>query len=102
MAQKGPKKAKRPNFFFPRLILKSKQKKFALLYWILSRGWKDTACETHANKKFKNIKNDLKMPYLYFISTKLDSKSGQIKGFDVSFQMHSIARIFDIVKYLKN
>ena len=42
------------------------------------------------------------MPYLHFISTKLDSKSGQIKGLDVTFQMHSIAKIFDIVKYLKN
>ena len=30
------------------------------------------------------------------------SKSGQIKGLDVTFQMHSIAKIFDIVKYLKN
>ena len=42
------------------------------------------------------------MPYLHFIQTKLDLKSGQIKGFDVSFQMHIIAKIFDIIKYLKN
>ena len=42
------------------------------------------------------------MPYLYFISTKLDSKSSQIEGLDVTFQMHSIAKYFDIVKYLKN
>ena len=42
------------------------------------------------------------MPYLYFISTKLDSKSNQIKGLEVTFQMHSIAKIFDFVKSLKN
>ena len=42
------------------------------------------------------------MPYLQFISTKLDSKSGQIKGLDVTFQMHSIAKIFEIINYLKN
>ena len=42
------------------------------------------------------------MPYLHFISTKLDSKSSQIKGLDVIFQMHSTAKTFDIVKYLKN
>ena len=34
--------------------------------------------------------------------TKLDSKGGQIKGLDVTFQMHIIAKIFDIIKYLKN
>ena len=33
---------------------------------------------------------------------KLDSKSGQIKGLDVTFQMNSIAKIFDFIKYLKN
>ena len=42
------------------------------------------------------------MPYLHFISTKLDSKVGQIKGLDVTFQMHVVAKIFDIIKYLKN
>ena len=42
------------------------------------------------------------MPYLHFISTKLDSKGGQIKGLDFTFQTHSIAKIFDIVKYLEN
>ena len=42
------------------------------------------------------------MPYLHFIETKLDSKSGKIKGLDVTFQMHIIAKIFDIIKYLKN
>ena len=42
------------------------------------------------------------MPYLHFISTKLDSKSGKIKGPDVTFQIHSIAKSFDIGKYLKN
>ena len=42
------------------------------------------------------------MTYLYFISTKLDSKSGQIEALDVTFQTHRIAKIFDIVKYLKN
>ena len=68
----------------------------------MSSGWKDTACDTNANKKLKNIENNLKMPYLYFISTKLDSKSGQSKSLDVTFRMHSIAKIFDIVKYLKN
>ena len=31
-----------------------------------------------------------------------DSKGGQIKGLDITFQMHSIAKIFDNVKYLKN
>ena len=63
---------------------------------------KDTACHTHANKKLKNIENNLKMPYLHLITIKLDSKSDQIKGLDVTLQMHSIAKIFDIVKYLKN
>ena len=33
---------------------------------------------------------------------KLDSKGGQIKGLDVTFQMHSIAKMFDIIKYLTN
>ena len=42
------------------------------------------------------------MPYLSFISTKLNSKSGQIRVLDVNFQMHGTAKIFDIVKYLKN
>ena len=73
-----------------------------MINWILSSGWKDTACDTNANKKLKNIEKNLKMPYLYFISTKLDSKSSQIEGLDVTFQMHSVAKIFDIVKYLKN
>ena len=39
------------NDFNARLILKTKQKKWALLNWILSRGWKDIACRRHANKK---------------------------------------------------
>ena len=73
-----------------------------MLNWILSSGLKDTACDTHADKKLKNIEKNLKIPYLYFISTKLDSKSGQSKSLDVTFQMHNIAKIFDIVKYLKN
>ena len=42
------------------------------------------------------------MPYLHFIQTKLDSKSGQIEGLDVTFQMHSMVKIFDIIKYLIN
>ena len=42
------------------------------------------------------------MPYLHFILTKLDSNGGQIKGLDVTFQMHIIPKIFDIIKYLKN
>ena len=42
------------------------------------------------------------MPYLHFISTELDSKSSQINNLDVTFQMHSITKIFDIVEYLKN
>ena len=42
------------------------------------------------------------MPYLYFISTKIDSKSGDLKGLDITFQIHGTAKIFDIVKYLKN
>ena len=73
-----------------------------MLNLILYSGWKDTACNTRANKKLKNIENNLKMQYRYFISTKLDPKRGQIKSIDVIFQMHSIAEIFDIVKYLKN
>ena len=64
--------------------------------------WLKIACDTNANKKLKNIKNNLKMPYVYFISTKLDSKSGQIEGLDFKFKMHSVAKICDIVKYLKN
>ena len=52
--------------------------------WILSSGWKDTACHTHVNKRLKNIENNLKMLYLHFIQTKLDSKSCQIKGHAVS------------------
>ena len=55
---------------------------------------------------FSNLRNAYKLfkqfKYLHYISTTLDSKSGQIKGLDVTFQMHSIAKIFDIVKYLKN
>ena len=31
----------------------------------------------------KNIEKNLKIPYLYFISTKLDSKSAQIKGLEL-------------------
>ena len=54
-------------------------------------GWKDTACDTRANKKLKNIEKNLKMQYLHFITTKLDSKSGQIESLDVTFKMHSIA-----------
>ena len=42
------------------------------------------------------------MPYFHFIQTKLDSKAGQIKGLDVTFQMHGIVKNFDIIKYLKN
>ena len=72
-----------------------------MLNLILYSGWKDTACDTRANKKLKNIENNLKMPYLHFITTKSDLKSGQIKSFDVTFQMHSNAKTFDIVKYLK-
>ena len=34
------------------------------------------------------------MPYLSLISTKLYSKSGQIEGLDVTFQMHIIAKIY--------
>ena len=42
------------------------------------------------------------MPYLSFISTEYDSKSGKIKGLDVTFQMNIIAKIYDIIKYFKN
>ena len=70
---KRPNKAERPKYFFRQTILKTKQKKKALLNWILSMCWKDTACHTHANKKMKYIENILKMPYLHFIWTKLDS-----------------------------
>ena len=45
---------------------------------------------------------DIKKKYLHFILTKLDSKGRQIKDFDVIFQMHIEAKIFDIIKYLKN
>ena len=42
----------------------------------------------------------------YFISRKQTLISprvgGQIKGLDVTFQMHRIPKIFDIIKYLKN
>ena len=68
----------------------------------MSRGWKDTAGDTNANKKLKNNENSLEMPYLSFISTESDSESGQIKGLGFTFQMHSTAKISDIVKYLKN
>ena len=42
------------------------------------------------------------MPYLHFISTKLDSKSGQIIDLHVIFERHSITKIFNIDKNLKN
>ena len=42
------------------------------------------------------------MPYLHFIRAELDSKDGQIEVLDVTFQMQIIAKIFDIIKYLKN
>ena len=102
MAQKGPKWQKGPDSFSGKQFSKQNKKKWALLKWILSSGWKDTACNTHANKKLKNIVNNLKMTYLHFITSKLDSKNGQDEGPDVTFQMHSIAKIFDIVEYLKN
>ena len=35
----------------------------------MSSGWKDAAGDTNANKKFKNIENNLEMPYLSSIST---------------------------------
>ena len=54
--------------------------KFNSAQWL-----EDTAGDTNANKKLKNIENNSKMPYLSFISMKLDSKSGQIKGLDVIF-----------------
>ena len=81
MAQKG----KKTQFFSHATNPQKNQKKLALLNWLLSSGWNDTACDTHANKKLKNIENNLKMPYLHFITTKLDSKSGKIKGLDVTF-----------------
>ena len=42
------------------------------------------------------------MPYLHFIWKKFVSKGGQIQGLDVTFQMHIIDKIFNIIKYLKN
>ena len=42
------------------------------------------------------------MSYLHFIRTKLDLKGGQIECLDATFQMHITAKIFDIIKYLKN
>ena len=41
------------------------------------------------------------MLYLHFIQTKLDSKGGQMKGLELTLQMHIIAKIIDIIKYLK-
>ena len=99
MTQKRPK-GKKAQFFFHAINPQNKTKKMSIAK-LNSSGWKDTACDTHANKKLKNIENNLKMPYLHFITTKLDTISSQIKGLDVTFQMHSIAKIFNIVKYLK-
>ena len=97
-----PKKGKKAQLFPGASSSKQNEKKWALLNQILSSDWKDTAWDTNANKKLKNIENNLKMPYPYFISTKFDSKSGQIKGLDVTLGMHSITKTFDIVQYLKN
>ena len=100
MGQKGQKKHKGLIFFHATNPQnRTKKMNFAKSNYV--QCWKDTAYHTHANKKLNNIENNLKMPYLHFISTKLDSKSGQIKGLDVTFQMHYIAKIFDMVKYLK-
>ena len=54
MAQKGPKKQKGPILFHA-INPKNKRKKWALLNLILPSGWKDTAGDTYANKKLKNI-----------------------------------------------
>ena len=65
----GPKrlkKTKRAKLFFGRTILETKRKKSALLTQILCSGWEDTACDTHVNKKLKNIEKNLKMPYVHF------------------------------------
>ena len=101
MTQKGPK-GKKTQFFFSRDSPQNIMKKMSIAKFNSIQCWKDTAYHTHANRKLNNIENNLKMRYLHFISTKLDSKSGQIEGLDVIFQMHSIVTIFDIVKYLKN
>ena len=100
MTQKGPK-GKKAQFLFHAINPKNKMKKMSIAK-LNSSGWKDTACHRRANKKLNNIEKRSKMPYVHFIWTKLDSKSGQIKGLDVTFQMHGIARIFDFVKSLKN
>ena len=84
MAQKGPKRQRGP-IFFTKIILKTKWKNWAFLNWILSRGRKDTAGDTNANKKLKNIENNSRMPYHSFISTELDLKSNDIEGLDVTF-----------------
>ena len=87
---------------FTRSILKTKRKKWALLNWVLSSGGGDASFDTQANKKLENIENNFEVSYVSFISTKLDSKKGQIKGLDITFQMRSIAIISNIVEYLKN
>ena len=46
-------------------------------------------------KKLKNVRSSL-------YKTKLNSKAGQMKGFDVTSPRHIRAKIFDIIKYLKN
>ena len=62
MARKGPKRQKGKIFFSRDQSSKQNDKKWALLNRILSSGWKDTAGDANANKKLKNVENNLKMP----------------------------------------
>ena len=87
MAQKAPKRQEGPTFFTGDQS-SNETKKWALLNWILFSSWEDTACDRHANKKLKNIKNNSKIYYLHFIPTKLYAKGGQIQGLDFSLQIH--------------
>ena len=66
--------------------------------YILLEGFREPL-RTRSLKKCKKTKCHI---FTSYKQTKLDSKGGQIKGFDVTFQMHIVAKIFDIIKYLKN
>ena len=72
-----------------------------LIWWhnyILFEGFWEPLL-TRNLKKCKKTKCHI---FTSYKQTKLDPKGGQTKGFDATFQMHIIAKIFDIIKYLKN
>ena len=75
---------KGPKLFYRRIILIKTQKKKVLQK--LNSVWKN-------QEKLKNAISSLHM--------KLHPKSDQIKGFDVTFQMHIVTKVFVIYKYLK-